>query len=242
MSSMQHVIREGVFLSKATEVLKTFPNSQNNNSDTAVYQIMMLRNDEYNQFWETMHSQSGVPSSELQQYFTTTVVPHNLVKSSDDSKISFSSLEETKQKFRKSVSRQKTSVSDQFRELFAVSLKENLNRFTFKSYESLRNAELCLKVNAYLEKNDKVRFWKAMVVQGKTSKQIQDYYLHSFQMAIYPRQLSTEDKQLLRHLNEQMASQRPNKVVLEFLSRTAFKDFFKHNILMYIINIRRQNL
>ncbi|CAL5980563.1 Hypothetical_protein [Hexamita inflata] len=69
----------------------------------------MLRDSEYQQFWETMHSQSGVPSSELQQYFSTVVVPRRLVKHetrSDDSHVASSSQEETKQKFRKSVSRQ----------------------------------------------------------------------------------------------------------------------------------------
>ncbi|CAL6056235.1 Hypothetical_protein [Hexamita inflata] len=244
MSSMQHVIREGAFLSKAAEVLQSVDHSGSSSSDTAVYQIMMLRDGEYQQFWETMHGQSGVPSSELQQYFSTVVVPRHLVKNEtrpDDSHVASSSQEDTKQKFRKSVSRQKTSASDQFRELFAASLKENLSRCTFESHDGLGHAQLCVKVNAYLEHNDKVAFWRAMVVPGKTSKQVQDYYLHSFQVAIYPRQLSTADKQLLRLLSEQMASQRPSKVALEFLSRAAYQDYFKHNILMYIINLRRQS-
>ncbi|CAL6104747.1 Hypothetical_protein [Hexamita inflata] len=236
--------QETDFLSRAAQVLERFNSNQ---VTPAVYQVMMLRDDEYEQFWSEMRVQSGIPSSELQDFFSNHVAPKFLFKydsfsQSSSSDAAQTTIQESKgQKFRRSVSRQKSSASDQFRELFANGLATILSRFTLDSFADLSHADICNKVNAYLEHNDKTQFWRTMTeaIEGKSSKQIQDYYAHSFQKAIYTRQLSTEDKALLRQLSQQMAEAKPSQVALEFLGRAAFKDYFKHNVVMYVINLRR---
>ncbi|CAL6027452.1 Hypothetical_protein [Hexamita inflata] len=242
---MKPNIQETAFLSRAAQVLEHF--NSNSQVTPAVYQVMMLKDDEYELFWSEMRIQSGVPSSELQDFFSNHVAPKFLFKYDSFSQSSSldaaqTTFQESKgQKFRRSVSRQKSSASDQFRELFANGLTTILSRLTLDSYVDLSYADICNKVNSYLEHNDKTQFWRTMTeaIEGKSSKQIQDYYAHSFQKAIYTRQLSTEDKVLLRQLSQQMADAKPSKVALEFLSRSEYADYFKHNVVMYVINLRR---
>ncbi|CAL6040522.1 SANT/Myb_domain [Hexamita inflata] len=147
----------------------------------------------------------------------------------------------TQQYFRKSVPRQKSIVFDQFSKLFGLALAQTLQFFTGTLYTE--DSQLCQAVNSYLEYNTKHKFWSKMteLIPGKSNKQVQDYYAHSFQKVLFTKQLTIEDKMLIRKLNEELINEKPSYVSQMFMNSVKSEEYFKHNIIMYIINLRRQD-
>ncbi|CAL5988680.1 SANT/Myb_domain [Hexamita inflata] len=206
--------------------------SKNYSHQSLIYSILMLDNDQFDLFWLSFSHYTNIPVQELKCAFNTlatNILSNNYTQELD----SF--------QFRKSVYRQQSQSVIQFRNLFTGVLKRVLNVFFKTDLNKSSEKEICLFLNANVKMSDKTAFWKevAQYINGKTNKQIQDYYCHSYQNVIYDRQLSTQDKNILRYLNEFWQDQRPVFVADKFLEMTSEKDYFKHNIIMYIINVRR---
>ncbi|CAL6100116.1 Hypothetical_protein [Hexamita inflata] len=202
---------------------------------------MELRDKSYQQFWLLLSQKMPCTSAQaLQQYFVNNIVNKYLFKKQGEMSSLMSS--DAEQRFRKSVDRQKSYKSDQQKEIFAVALINALRTLTQREYDNISNSDLCVEVDNHLQANNKAAFWNCVAssLEGKTRKQVQDYYIQSFQKLRYSRLLTVEDKLLLRQLSSQMEDQKPAAVVQQFLCQVENTDYFKHNIMMYVINFRRQ--
>ncbi|CAL6026091.1 Hypothetical_protein [Hexamita inflata] len=206
-----------------------------------IHIIMELRNQSYQLFWLLLSQQMpGTSTQALQHYFVNNIVNKYLFKKQGEMSSLMSS--DAEQRFRKSVDRQKSYKSDQQKEIFAAALKNALRTLTQREYDNISNSDLCVEVDNHLQANNKAAFWNCVAssLEGKTRKQVQDYYIQSFQKLRYSRLLTVEDKLLLRQLSSQMEDQKPAAVVQQFLCQVENTDYFKHNIMMYVINFRRQ--
>ncbi|CAL5977526.1 Hypothetical_protein [Hexamita inflata] len=96
--------------------------------------------------------------------------------------------------------------------------------------------EICQFINTKIKLNEKTLFWKQVVElsDGKTSKQIQDYYHHTYQNVMFDKQLSISDKQTLRQLSAFWKDEKPTYVSGKFLEMSPGNAYFKHNITMYV--------
>ncbi|CAL6039977.1 Hypothetical_protein [Hexamita inflata] len=195
-----------------------------------IYNILMLENEPYDQFWRFFSMYTSIQENELKSTFN---LLSNVIMSQKYSR------EINSFQFRKSVYRQQSEPVIQFRNVFTIALKQVLNKLYQIDIQEYSEKDVCLFLNTNLKTSDKTTFWQEVTqqIQGKTNKQIQDYYCHSYQTVIYDRQLSNQDKTILRYLNEFWNYQRPAFVADKFLEMTNEKDYFKHNIIMYIINL-----
>ncbi|CAL5977628.1 SANT/Myb_domain [Hexamita inflata] len=222
-------ISDRTFLTMASLALNKINGCQNIFSDLSLaYNIMMLENNDYSNFWFCFSTFSGIPVLQLKTHFSLLsqqVFTPNF------------QINEESFKFRKSVNRSQSKSVVQFRSEFTHALVQVLGEQFKTDLNKSSEKEICLFLNANVKMSDKTAFWKevAQYINGKTNKQIQDYYCHSYQNVIYDRQLSTQDKNILRYLNEFWQDQRPVFVADKFLEMTSEKDYFKHNI----INVRR---
>ncbi|CAL5988648.1 Hypothetical_protein [Hexamita inflata] len=192
----------------------------------------MLENEPYDQFWRFFSMYTSIQENELKSTFN---LLSNVIMSQKYSR------EINSFQFRKSVYRQQSEPVIQFRNVFTIALKQVLNKLYQIDIQEYSEKDVCLFLNTNLKTSDKTTFWQEVTqqIQGKTNKQIQDYYCHSYQTVIYDRQLSNQDKTILRYLNEFWNYQRPAFVADKFLEMVNEKNYFKHNIIMYIINLRR---
>ncbi|CAL6040123.1 SANT/Myb_domain [Hexamita inflata] len=205
---------------------------------------------------QTSHRKPS-PQSFTQQYQISNQIPNLSVPSlgsfnneatspsqSSNAQLDLSNLER-QTRMRKSVSRNKPAASDQFRVEFTEALRAVLQLFYPHAlcYQNISEQQLCQAINEHTKEMNKTKFWREMVnrMPHKTSKQVQDYYAHTYQKALFQKQLSMEDKVTLRNLSALHPEWKPAAVVDAFLETVDGKDYFKHNIMMYIINLRRQD-
>ncbi|CAL6100172.1 Hypothetical_protein [Hexamita inflata] len=229
-----------IFLSYSVHIMRHL-NYQINDNESVIHMIMELHNTQYKLFWLLLSQLIPSASTQiLQRYFVNNIVNKYLFKKQGEMSSLMSS--DAEQRFRKSVDRQKSYKSDQQKEIFAAALKNALRTLTQREYDNISNSDLCEEVDNHLLANNKAAFWNCVAssLEGKTRKQVQDYYIQSFQKLRYSRLLTVEDKLLLRQLSSQMEDQKPAAVVQQFLCQVENTDYFKHNIMMYVINFRRQ--
>ncbi|CAL6068403.1 Hypothetical_protein [Hexamita inflata] len=101
--------------------------------------------------------------------------------------------------------------------------------------------ELCQRLNEHLKSCPKQQFWNQLseLMQIKTARQLSDYYTNSYSKNLHTGQLTTEDKTVLRELNQQMRQMKPAEVAKVFLVKQKTQTYFKRNIVMYVINLRK---
>ncbi|CAL6040502.1 Hypothetical_protein [Hexamita inflata] len=243
------------FLLSASNVLsKITKNHYYFNGTCIASEIMQLSECNYDQFWRNLQSIMNISTSVLQHFFVYNLVPLNMIApiSTEKSNSILSSLASSPQSlvaeqsqqskcFRSSVTRQKSYQQTQFQNLFALSIKKLILMQTNKDIDQLENTQLCVYVNQFLKNYPKQQFWTMLseLIAGKTARQLYDYYTNSFSKFLYSGQLSTEDKTALRALNEQMADQKPSVVAQRFLDTFQTQQYFKHNVIMYVVNLRK---
>ncbi|CAL5980361.1 Hypothetical_protein [Hexamita inflata] len=240
MKDSQLHTQEQIFLRYSMHIMRNL-NHQINDQQSVIHMIMELHNKQYQLFWLLLSTLiPSVSTQILQQYFVNNIVNKYLFKKQGEMSSKMSS--DAEQRFRKSVDRQKSYKSDQQKEVFASALKNALRTLTQRECDNISNSDLCAEVDSHLQVNNKAAFWNCVAssMDGKTRKQVQDYYIQSFQKLRYNRLLTVEDKLLLRQLSNQMEDQKPAAVVQQFLCQVENTDYFKHNIMMYVINFRRQ--
>ncbi|CAL6059036.1 Hypothetical_protein [Hexamita inflata] len=143
--------------------------------------------------------------------------------------------------YRSSMTRHQSELQLQTQMLFALSLKRLIFIQTDKDISKLDNTQLCVYVNQFLKNYPKQQFWTMLseLIAGKTARQLYDYYTNSFSKFLFSGQLSTEDKVVIRLLNEKMLNQKPSEVAQAFLDKWETQQYFKHNIIMYVVNLRK---
>ncbi|CAL6058061.1 Secretoglobin [Hexamita inflata] len=138
----------------------------------------------------------------------------------------------------------KTQSSQQakFQQLFRDSVKQILfDSYNKKAFE-MNDKELCEVLNEYIKKFYCGQLWTTLqkMIPVKTITQLKEYYQKSFQKCLYSDSISLEDKVILRELISQMPLNKPCEVADRFLEVCNVKNYFKRNIIMYIVNIKKK--
>ncbi|CAL5991390.1 Hypothetical_protein [Hexamita inflata] len=122
-----------------------------------------------------------------------------------------------------------------FQTLFAQSAISTLNESTV-----LSNQELCEKIDDYVANNKRAVFWKKLhlLIPEKTHIQLSDYYTKSFSKCMFKEYITYEDKLILRRIMMQMPDEKPAVVVDRFIETTGSNQYFKRNLVMYIVNLK----
>ncbi|CAL5977552.1 Hypothetical_protein [Hexamita inflata] len=245
-------ITEREFLTIASLVYGKLTQNYNDLTDQAlVYSILMLRDTQYDSFWSMYSEYAGLPIQTLQSLFqalshniffattrwSTCVQEANLLQTS----LINLTASDNNFKFRKSVNRKQSPALVQYRQQFTSWLKSVLKITRDLNFDEMDDKEICQFINTKIKLNEKTLFWKQVVElsDGKTSKQIQDYYHHTYQNVMFDKQLSISDKQTLRQLSAFWKDEKPTYVSGKFLEMSPGNTYFKHNITMYVINLRR---
>ncbi|CAL6058090.1 Hypothetical_protein [Hexamita inflata] len=129
----------------------------------------------------------------------------------------------------------------EFQQLFSQKLKEIILTYVPRAVIT-NDQELCIQINDYFKNSGQKDLWKQLNEQipTKTIKQLREYYQKSFQRVLYDNQIDVEDKETLRQLMEQMTDDSPTSIANSFCMVSKNQNYFKRNIVMYIINLKRK--
>ncbi|CAL5993771.1 Hypothetical_protein [Hexamita inflata] len=121
-----------------------------------------------------------------------------------------------------------------FQNRFAACLQQILK------IQETNNRVLCEKVVRYLEEKGSKKFWVQMqlIIPEKSTVQLREYFLNSFKRFMHQEYLNKEDKVLLKELIYQMKNKKPSEIADKFIEMTADRNYFKRNVVMYIVNIK----
>ncbi|CAL6079394.1 Hypothetical_protein [Hexamita inflata] len=102
------------------------------------------------------------------------------------------------------------------------------------------NKKLCQEVVSYLQCNSSKIFWKQLqqYIPEKNTTQLREYFQNSFKRFVCQEFLSQEDKVILKNLMIEMKKQKPSEVADKFLTFSKGKNYFRRNVVMYVINMR----
>ncbi|CAL6061711.1 Hypothetical_protein [Hexamita inflata] len=122
-----------------------------------------------------------------------------------------------------------------FQTLFAQSAISAL-----QESDRLTNKELCEKIDEYISNSRRAVFWKKLqiLIPSKSHSQLRDYYNKSFSKCMYKEYISYEDKLALRDVLARMPNAKPATVVDAFIEITGSDQYFKRNLVMYVVNTK----
>ncbi|CAL5991346.1 Hypothetical_protein [Hexamita inflata] len=134
----------------------------------------------------------------------------------------------------KSEQRKETQSHVAFQTLFAQSAVSVLQS------HNVSNQELCEKIDQYIANNKRAVFWKKLelLIPSKSHIQLRDYYNKSFSKCMYKEYITHEDKLILRGIMTQMPEAKPAAVVDRFIETTGSNQYFKRNLVMYVVNTK----
>ncbi|CAL6010978.1 Hypothetical_protein [Hexamita inflata] len=123
-----------------------------------------------------------------------------------------------------------------FQNKFANCLQQTLNINTSD------NKILCQNVLHYFNDNGSKQFWRKMgeLIPEKTTVQLREYFQNSFRRFMHQEYLNKEDKVILLELIKQMKDKKPAQIADEFMDTVKDRNYFKRNVVMYIINMKKQ--
>ncbi|CAL6079354.1 Hypothetical_protein [Hexamita inflata] len=130
--------------------------------------------------------------------------------------------------------RTQSKQSIDFQNKFAQCLQQVIGE------EESDNRALCLKVVDYLKNNDSLVFWRQLtrLLPEKTTIQLREYFQNSFKRFMYREFITQEDKAVLQDLMAQMAGSKPADIASRFLEMTQDRNYFKRNVVMYVVNMK----
>ncbi|CAL6071227.1 Hypothetical_protein [Hexamita inflata] len=134
--------------------------------------------------------------------------------------------------FRTSTERKISNFSTEFETQFETALKNALN----VQFEN-ENDEIDFVGKMGTQERRELWIRVQQEIQNKTTKQLRDYFQNTYQKRKYNKCISNEDKKYLQLLNDEFKTERPSYITDLFLEHK--KEYFRHNVLMYIINLRR---
>ncbi|CAL5994270.1 Hypothetical_protein [Hexamita inflata] len=191
-----------------------------------VFNILMQQNEAYSSFWALLTEFTQLSKQTLLNLFVSFSVQ-------------LSEQKQEKQLFRNNTVRKSSDKAEQFRSLFTQNLKLVLKNHFGNTFADFNNQELCVFIKENNVQNMR-EFWRELteLFEGKTSKQIRDYYGKAYQKVLYT-QLSAYDKACLHAMSQSWAEQTPGFIAKKFQMIAEKKDYFQQNIIMYIVNIRK---
>ncbi|CAL5993751.1 Hypothetical_protein [Hexamita inflata] len=104
------------------------------------------------------------------------------------------------------------------------------------------NKIVCEKVLSHLQQNSSKKFWKQIteLIPEKTTIQLREYFQNSFKRFMHQEYLNKTDKIILQSLILEMKDKKPAEIAEKFMEMTAERNYFKRNVIMYIVNLKEQ--
>ncbi|CAL5993797.1 Hypothetical_protein [Hexamita inflata] len=134
--------------------------------------------------------------------------------------------------------RTQTKQHQEFQELFSTSAKRLLQNFTDVS--QITDKQLCGEIARYLNEFASVDFWGMLskLVQSRTAVQLREYYKKSFSRLMFTECLAQNDKVVLKQLVASMPHSKPSEIATKFMDMFQERNYFKRNVIMYIVNMK----
>ncbi|CAL6107211.1 Hypothetical_protein [Hexamita inflata] len=226
---------------QASQLLDQFGHILNINPEQVVYHVMMLPNRQYHVRFAQLSLELNVDMNILKDLFVEVAMNQLVNKQVSRLQEANSQQSSGRKKVRQTYHRDIKPEYQQFQKLYAEKLFQVLqSSCTCASVTDDR--DLCLKVNQYLINHRQKIFWSNLqiLIPSKTMRQLREYYQKSFTRVLYDNQIDVQDKELLRQMIESQREASPADIVNQFMKTCQNKNYFKRNIVMYVINMKRK--
>ncbi|CAL6079356.1 Hypothetical_protein [Hexamita inflata] len=130
--------------------------------------------------------------------------------------------------------RTQSKQSIEFQNLFAECVQKVIR------IEENDNKKLCQQITNHLQNCDGLKFWKEMheLIPDKSTVQLREYFQNSFKRFMHQEFINKEDKMVLKDLINEMKDKKPAEIADKFMEMTADRNYFKRNVLMYVVNVQ----
>ncbi|CAL6012225.1 Hypothetical_protein [Hexamita inflata] len=222
-------------------LLSQFGNILHVRPEQVAYQVMMLPDTQYNMRFAQLSLDMNVDVNTLKQQFVEVAMTQLVNKQTRYLPEADSQENAGRKKVRQTYHRAIKQEYQQFQKLYAEKLFQVL-RSADNTAVFTDDRELCSQVNEHLASHGQKTFWSSLqvLVPSKTVKQLREYYQKSFLRVLYDSQIDVQDKELLREMIESQREANPTDIANQFLEVCANKNYFKRNIVMYVINLKRK--
>ncbi|CAL5991178.1 Hypothetical_protein [Hexamita inflata] len=226
---------------QASQLLDQFGHILNINPEQVVYHVMMLPNKQYNVRFAQLSLELNVDMNILKDMFVEVATEQLVNKQLSRFPETDSHESASRKKVRQTYHRDIKPEYQQFQKLFSEKLIQVLQS-SDKSAQVTDDRDLCLKVNQHLINHRQKIFWSNLqiLIPSKTMRQLREYYQKSFTRVLFDNQIDVQDKELLREMIESQREASPADIVNQFMKTCQNKNYFKRNIVMYVINMKRK--
>ncbi|CAL6043035.1 Hypothetical_protein [Hexamita inflata] len=222
-------------------LLSQFENLLNVSPEQVAYQVMMLPDNQYDIAFAQVSMELNVDVNTLKQQFVEVAMEQLVIKHVSCAPEADSQESSGRKKVRQTYHRDIKPEYQQFQKLYAEKLFQVLQSRNQKAVFS-DDRDICMQVNNHIANFGQKTFWQHLqaLIPHKTVKQLREYYHKSFMRVLYDSQIDVRDKELLREMIEKHTETSPTEIANLFLEVCANKNYFKRNIVMYVINIKRK--
>ncbi|CAL6003214.1 Hypothetical_protein [Hexamita inflata] len=209
--------------------------------EQVAYQVMMLPDNQYDIAFAQISMELNVDVNSLKQQFVEVAMTQLVNKQTRYLPDADSQESAGKKKVRQTYQRAIKPEYQQFQKLYAEKLFQVLQSRNQKAVFS-DDRDICIQVNNHIANFGQKHFWHNLqtLIPSKTVKQLREYYQKSFMRVLYDSQIDVKDKELLREMIEKQSETSPTELANQFLEVCTNKNYFKRNIVMYVINIKRK--
>ncbi|CAL5993747.1 Hypothetical_protein [Hexamita inflata] len=104
------------------------------------------------------------------------------------------------------------------------------------------NKKLCQEVVNYLKCHNTKVFWQQLhgLISDKSVKYLKEYYQNSFKRFLHQEFITQEDKLVLKDLMNEMKDRKPSEIAEIFMEMTVDKNYFRRNVVMYVVNMKNK--
>ncbi|CAL6017312.1 Hypothetical_protein [Hexamita inflata] len=200
------------------------------------YKVLMLPDSIYNRIFQRMSIMLQINENIIREQFkllATKYLTRNTFKSFEPTE----SLNGTRcYNLVENTPRTQSKESLKFQKLYSECLQQILQ------INENDNKKLCQKVVIYLQCNSSKIFWKQMseLIPEKNIKYLKEYYQNSFKRFEHQEFMTLEDKLRLKDLMNEMQTSKPAEIAEIFMEMTKDKNYFRRNVVMYIINMKNK--
>ncbi|CAL6107216.1 Hypothetical_protein [Hexamita inflata] len=228
-------------MNDTNSLLKQFGLLLNINPQQVVYQVMMLPDNQYHVRFAQLSLEMNVDMNILKDMFVEVAMNQLVNKQVNRLQEANSKESSGRKKVRQTYHRDIKPEYQQFQKLYAEKLFQVLRSRNQKAVFS-DDRDICIQVNNHIANFGQKNFWHSLqtLLPSKTVKQLREYYQKSFMRVLYDNQIDVQDKELLRQIIEKQSETSPTAIANQFLQVCCNKNYFKRNIVMYIINLRRK--
>ncbi|CAL6110456.1 Hypothetical_protein [Hexamita inflata] len=222
-------------------LLSQFGSLLNIRPEQVAYQVMMLPDAQYNMRFAQVSLELNVDVNTLKQQFVEVAMAQLVNKHASCAPEAGSQESAGKKKVRQMYHRDIKPEYQQFQKLYAEKLFQVLQSRNQKAVFS-DDRDICIQVNNHIANFGQKNFWHNLqtLIPHKTVKQLREYYQKSFMRVLYDSHIDVQDKELLREMIEKQSETSPTELANQFLEVCQNKNYFKRNIVMYVINIKRK--